>query len=377
MPNPGGKNGAGVKNYPSDDVLKNHFWIMKTKLGDIERRLDIPSVRRSKVPSEVAAQAVADEIDKDLNQSIGPNFVRSKLKDKLIMVYRHPLSALGPFHEVSSDGHEKLGQQALKMGDVGLPIYAWKDKWTADLLKMNVVPNCRTNAAIGHLFIDFIEEQGGIGLQKTTDLGSEIGWLKAIQIFLRERFAPDIDLDIYPAHAGIKSVHNTIIEAFWRWLRVKLEINLFDHVIRGKTEQIFDPNVAFHRDLFNWIFPPLIQGELDEFRVYWNQHRIRAQPNKTMPSGHVPVDALEHPEIYGGINCFIKIPKETIDNLREVLTQEVGPRSDHLQWVDNEFSSLAESVHKSIGSPKITLNNSWEIFAQMSICIEELGNDVE
>ncbi|KAJ7092528.1 hypothetical protein C8R43DRAFT_1049877 [Mycena crocata] len=429
MPNPGGKNGAGVKNYPSDDVLKkslldyvrrgltqaqklerlakdHNLDIKKTKLGDIERRLDIPSVRRSKVPSEVAAQAVADEIDKDLNQSNGPNFVRSKLKDKLIMVprdeirclmhewqplgaekrypghkkrqvYRHPLSALGPFHEVSSDGHEKLGQQALKMGDVGLPIYAWKDKWTADLLKMNVVPNCRTNAAIGHLFIDFIEEQGGIGLQKTTDLGSEIGWLKAIQIFLRERFAPDIDLDIYPAHAGIKSVHNTIIEAFWRWLRVKLGINLFDHVIRGKTERIFDPNVAFHRDLFNWIFPPLIQGELDEFRVYWNQHRIRAQPNKTMPSGHVPVDALEHPEIYGGINCFIKIPKETIDNLREVLTQEVGPRSDHLQWVDDEFSSLAESVHKSIGSPKITLNNSWEIFAQMSICIEELGNDVE
>jgi hypothetical protein len=38
-------------------------------------------------------------------------------------IYRHPLSALGPFHEVSSDGHEKLGKQALKMGDVGLPIY--------------------------------------------------------------------------------------------------------------------------------------------------------------------------------------------------------------------------------------------------------------
>ena len=43
-------------------------------------------------------------------------------------ICQHPLSALGPFHEFSLDGHEKLGKQALKMGDVRLPIYGWKDK---------------------------------------------------------------------------------------------------------------------------------------------------------------------------------------------------------------------------------------------------------
>jgi hypothetical protein len=71
------------------------------------------------------------------------------------------LSALGPFHEVSSDGHEKLGTQALKMGDISLPIYGWKDKWTAYLLKLNVVPESQTNTAIGHLFLDFVKEIGG------------------------------------------------------------------------------------------------------------------------------------------------------------------------------------------------------------------------
>jgi hypothetical protein len=52
-----------------------------------------------------------------------------------------------------------------------------------------------------------------------------------------------------------------------------------------------------------------------------------------MPSGHVPADALEHPKFYGGINCFIKVQKETIAGLREFLTEEVGPRSEHLDWV--------------------------------------------
>jgi hypothetical protein len=62
---------------------------------------------------------------------------------------------------VSSDGHEKLAHQALAMGDVGLPIYAYKDKWSDTVLKLSVVPNCRTNGAIGHLYLDLIQEIGG------------------------------------------------------------------------------------------------------------------------------------------------------------------------------------------------------------------------
>ncbi|KAJ6507923.1 hypothetical protein C8R47DRAFT_62272 [Mycena vitilis] len=425
MPNPTGKNGAGIKIYPPDDVLKgtltkyvqqgltqtqkidrlvkdHNLQISTTKLNQLERKLEIPSVRRTPAPREVATQAVLDEVEKDVAQSNGPNYVKAKLKDKLIMVPRHtvrsvmheffphgaelrypghkkskifrrPLTAIGPFHEVSSDGHEKLGAQALRMGDVGLPIYGWKDKWTAELLKLDVVPDSRTNAVIGHLFLDFVEEIGGIPLQTTTDKGSETGWLYALQTALREKFAPEIDLDVYPSHAFVKSVHNTIIEAFWRWLHEKLGFQLKDLILRGQVDHIFNAHVPFHRDLFNWIFPPLVQAELDEFRVYWNQHRIRDQPKKNMPSGHVPADALEHPEFFGGINCLIKVPPETVQDLRSFLTEEVGPRDEHLAWVSTEFAAIADAVHESLGHPKITLENSWSIFGLMSSGIEELG----
>ena len=72
------------------------------------------------------------------------------------------LFSLGPFNEVSADGHEKLGQQALRMGDLGLPIYAYKDKWSGNLLKINLIPNSRSPGAIGHLYLDFVEESGGL-----------------------------------------------------------------------------------------------------------------------------------------------------------------------------------------------------------------------
>jgi hypothetical protein len=47
------------------------------------------------------------------------------------------------------------------MGDVGLSIYAWKDKWSGCLLRIVVIPDCRTAGAIGHLFLDFVDAMGG------------------------------------------------------------------------------------------------------------------------------------------------------------------------------------------------------------------------
>ncbi|KAK7029309.1 hypothetical protein R3P38DRAFT_3394433 [Favolaschia claudopus] len=411
MPNVRGKNGYGRKEYPPDDVLKDSLlkyvkWGLKqneklsrlqedhnlqigiAKLNQIERRLEIPSVRRDSRtrPHEATVQAILDEVEQDVTQNNGPRFIKDKLKDKGIMVsrdavhttmlehfpegfnqrypgrkkstvVRQSLSAIGPYHEVSSDGHEKLAAGALKMGGLGLPVYVYKDKWTAYLLKMNVVPNCRTAGAIGHLFLDFLEENGIAPLQITTDKGSETGWQYAIQVAIRDAFAPDIDPGVYPAAAFLKSVHNTVIEAFWRWLHDKWGFNMWEHVLRGKNERIFVEEAPFHQDLFNWIFPPLVQAKLDEFRTYWNQHIIRLQPEKEMPSGHAPADALAHPGLFGGLHCGI---------------QEVGPRDSHLLWVTPEFDGVATEIFAGLTFNTITLENSWEVFAEMAQVLEAM-----
>ena len=82
-------------------------------------------------------------------------------------VSRQALYALGPFHEIAGDGHEKLGALALQMGGIGLPIYGYRDKWSGKLLKINVVPDCRSAGAVGHLYLDLIEEIGGHFIFKT------------------------------------------------------------------------------------------------------------------------------------------------------------------------------------------------------------------
>jgi hypothetical protein len=131
-------------------------------------------------------------------------------------------------------------------------------------------------------------------------------------------------------------------------------------------------NICFTRELFNWIFPPLVQAQLDEFRIYWNQHTIRSQPEKEMLSGHAPADALEHPGLFGGLDCGIRIPKEALLELRNALAEEVGPREAYLSWVTPQFDQIATDIFRTLTFSEITLENSWDVFSEMSHRLEAL-----
>ena len=65
----------------------------------------------------------------------------------------------------------------------------------------------------------------------------------------RSVFAPDIDPDmvIDRYYTILKSIHNTIIEVFWRWLKEKLGLNLKVVILKG--EHIYNSMVFFHRQV--------------------------------------------------------------------------------------------------------------------------------
>lgn len=71
------------------------------------------------------------------------------------------LYAVGPWHEIHADGQEKLDHKGLQMGGVGIPIYAFQDKWSGIPLWLVVVPNDRLAVAIGHMYLDMIEDYQG------------------------------------------------------------------------------------------------------------------------------------------------------------------------------------------------------------------------
>jgi hypothetical protein len=110
-------------------------------------------------------EAEIDELSRDVVRGImhdhfDAGFTLRFPGHKKQLIPRVGLSAMGPFHEICADGHEKLSAQALQMGELALPIYGHKDKWTDTLVMLELIPNSRTAAAVGHLFLDFVEETG-------------------------------------------------------------------------------------------------------------------------------------------------------------------------------------------------------------------------
>ena len=57
-------------------------------MNEVERKFSIPSVRKPPRTDE-ARRVVVDEVNKDPSQKNGPLYVKSKLKDKGIMIPRY------------------------------------------------------------------------------------------------------------------------------------------------------------------------------------------------------------------------------------------------------------------------------------------------
>ncbi|KIK56381.1 hypothetical protein GYMLUDRAFT_1016107 [Collybiopsis luxurians FD-317 M1] len=417
MPNPTGVNGYGIKNQPPDDVLKASlllysecnlsreqklaslvddygYAIKLTKLAELEKDFAIPSKRRLKPPKEVVTQAIIDEVEKDHTRRNGPDYIQVKLRleqglhvgrdqvsntmhihfpedfvkrfpgRQLIRQNRTAHTLVGPYHELHADGHEKLSASGLRMGDIGFSLYGYKDKWTCGIPFLRVMPESCSAASGGHLFLDFVEQVGYIPLQLTTDKGPEIGYQHAFMVTLREMYAPEFDPVEFPPHVILKSTNNTPIEGFWRILSDKCGKNIKEQILQGKDQRIFDPTQSEHSYVL------LFQQELDAFCRYWNNHTIRRQDTKLMPSGHVPAHAMDNPSQYGGIDCRIEVPKEAVSQLRQVLVEDTDKtRDDCFQWYSDEFAVWAQLAFEEIGRPNLTLESAWDVFRRMALMI--------
>ena len=61
-------------------------------MNTLEQKFAIPSVRKPPRADETR-QAVIDEVDKDVNHRNGPLYIKSKLKDKGIMIPQYVIPA--------------------------------------------------------------------------------------------------------------------------------------------------------------------------------------------------------------------------------------------------------------------------------------------
>ncbi|KAG6882477.1 hypothetical protein C0993_010407 [Termitomyces sp. T159_Od127] len=219
-------------------------------------------------------------------------------------IHRVALVSLGPHHEWSGDGHDKLAS-------IGFPIWGVRDVWSGKWLGLWVVPNNRRQKAVALLFLRLVEEYGGLSIQMSTDCGSETTQVFGLANALREIFHPELSMEELPAHRFLRSVRNITIEQGWLAFRLQWGDNVKQFWLAGA-------NIS-DSDLIQWLWPPLIQAELDKLRDRFNNHVVRKDSSKKNPSGVAPNVAMALPEKHGGENCLQQVDTSILPGLIEVI----------------------------------------------------------
>ena len=114
------------------------------------------------------------------------------------------------------------------------------------------------------------------------------------------------------------------------------------------------------RDLVQWLWPTLIQQELDELKARFNCHKIRYDSAKQLPSGVSPDVAYALYEEYGAQNCLQPVDPDVVQSLMDEIRGE-----DVIQFVSTAYAARAQEIFDSLNVPKITFENVWEIFQKM------------
>ncbi|KAF8152977.1 hypothetical protein B0H34DRAFT_754101 [Crassisporium funariophilum] len=338
----------------------------------------IGSSRKKLIPDKEATQLVLDELADDPKQTRGPRNIKERLalKGKHITVksvasvmhdfadegfdkrmptskaiMRTPLTGIGPDEEWSMDGHDKLRK-------AGFDIYGIRDKWTGTWHYYRVLPSNRYASVIGVVQLECIKKVGGMAVQGSTDHGSEVRDAFLFFVALREHFEPGLLEALIPSWKFLPSTKNITIERGWRPLFHKWGVNILDFFYAGVNGGVFEAGNDLHKETSNWIWFPLVQRELDKFTDYQNNHRIRPQKAKNLPSGGTPNEFYKNPDRWGGVSCLIPVDGQVLDQLIEGC--EEGRRL--MRHVDEDFEKIADQAYIAIGEPQITLQSAWEVF---------------
>ncbi|KAG2345670.1 hypothetical protein BDR05DRAFT_946703 [Suillus weaverae] len=236
------------------------------------------------------------------------------------------LDCLGPWHQQHADGHEKLSAQALRMGDITLPIYAFKDQFSTFVPYMCCLPNVRLSNVIGHVFLDLIEEHGCIPIQLTTDKGSEINGL----------------------HQDKCRANTT-------------------HQSKGFGIGSGMAKVTAYIRPYSLVE----MQHLDQFQLYWNNHHLSLQKKKVLPTRISTHHIWLAPDSVRALvrDCLISIDMDLVQELQEELGG-LEARDTAFQFIDVKFQAMADDIFCNLGFPDITLANAWDVFVAVVDILE-------
>lgn len=109
-----------------------------------------------------------------------------------------------------------------------------------------------------------------------------------------------------------------------------------------------------------WLWPKLIRQELDDLKERFNNHIVRFDKAKKLPSGMSPNVAFALHEKYGAENLLQPVDRAIAQNLMEQMGGE-----DLVRFVTDEYAARAQAAFDALEIGSLTLQNVWHVFEAM------------
>ncbi|KAF7372669.1 hypothetical protein MVEN_00130200 [Mycena venus] len=306
-----------------------------------------------KVASEKGIILTRDTVWRVMQTHDADSFsAREPTAKKIFRVQKYPL---GIHERWSGDGHDKLYK-------IGFPIWMMVDDATSKVLKAWVVPSNRMGDIIAYLFLCLAEEYGGVPLQTTTDCGCETTLLYGIVNAIRDMFHPGLSEAQIQAHNYLRSVHNIAMERTWLRLRLDFGDTAVLNFNQGVADLNHNSDDVDQYELCQWLWPRLLQMDLDKWASFRNGVPMRKQKGKPGPSGVKAMsqnEAFINFESWGGVNCLLKVDKGVIRQMKEDMGGDAL-----IAFSTPEFAARAEQAFESLGVV-LTQKNVWDVFQAM------------
>ncbi|XP_038072015.1 uncharacterized protein LOC119740708 [Patiria miniata] len=232
----------------------------------------------------------------------------------------------GPNYAIHVDQHDKLKVY-------GFAVHGAIDGFSRRLLWLKVAYTNNDPRVVASYFLDFLRELEGVPRCIQMDRGTENVLIEDIQVAFHSEYNDANDYCVIKS----TSPHNQRIERFWMTLFAMMEnywVDTFRLLVDGGTLDCTSP---LHVECLRFCFNQMIQCELDDVRIEWNQHRTRASPNVALPGK--PDIMYFLPVLYDTHDYRIPVPLEDIIAVKEEFTTP-PPRKgcsstdmeDHSEW---------------------------------------------
>ncbi|XP_044165295.1 uncharacterized protein LOC122949237 isoform X1 [Acropora millepora] len=259
-----------------------------------------------KVPRNLVYDVMADVYAEGLEERGGVGMPKRPKKTGTF-------TSNGSDSTMSLDGHNKLCGFQNSM--FPLCICGAQDTFSSRIQFLRIWTSNSSPRIIGRFYFDYLFERRVLPDRIRVDRGTETGLMATIHSYLRAQCG-DVDDGSECVFYG-PSTQNKI-ERWWKELLERME-RFFK--IQSSTlveDGDYDASDDNDRKMLAYVYIPVIQKELDVFRIsVWNAHRIRKQKEKELPVG-VPEHIYTCPERHGGEKCGFAVTEEQLREVAEL-----------------------------------------------------------